>query len=95
MTKTLPTGCIKENKNFSWLDFNILIESVDLKDKIGHLFFIDIFFDAKNANENQLLYNEIFPPVVEKQKILEAFEHSAYQLLELFDKTKEKTKSCC
>ena len=95
MTKPLPTGCIKENKNFSWLDFNILIESVDLKDKIGHLFFIDIFFDAKNANENQLLYNEIFPPVVEKQKILEAFEHSAYQLLELFDKTKEKTKSCC
>ena len=95
MTKPLPTGCIKENKNFSWLDFNILIESVDLKDKIGHLFFIDIFFDAKNANENQLLYNEIFPLVVEKQKILEAFEHSAYQLLELFDKTKEKTKSCC
>ena len=59
MTKPLPTGCIKENKNLSWVDFNILIESVDLTDKIGHLFVVDIFY-AKNANEKQLLYNEIF-----------------------------------
>ena len=93
MRKPLLTGCIKENKNFSWVDFNILIESVDLTDKIGHLFVVDIFFDAKNANKKQLLYNEIFPPVIEKQKILEVYEHSAYQLLELFDKTKEKPKS--
>ena len=60
MTKPLPPGCIKENKNFSWVDFNILIESVDLTDKIGHSFVADIFFDAKNANEKQLLYNTIF-----------------------------------
>ena len=92
MTKLLPTGYIKENKNFSWVDFNILIESVNLTDKIGHFFVADIFFDAKNANEKQLLYNEIFPPVIEKQKILEAYKRSAYQLLELFDKTKEKPK---
>ena len=93
MTEPLPTGYIKENKNFSWVDFNILIESVDLTDKIGHLFVVDIFFDAKNANKKQLLYNEVFPPVIEKQKILEMYERSAYQLLELFDKTKEKPKS--
>ena len=93
MTKPLPTCCIKENKNFSWVDFNILIESVDLTDKIGQLFVVDIFFDAKSANEKQLLCNEIFPPVIEKQKILEAYERSAYQLLELLDKTKEKRKS--
>ena len=43
VTKPLPTGCIKENKNFSWVNFNILIESVDLTDKIGHLFVVDIF----------------------------------------------------
>ena len=95
MTKPLPTGCIKENINFSWVDFNILKESVDLADKIGHFFVVDIFFDAKNANEKQLLYNEVFPPVIEKQKILEVYERSVYQLLELFDKTKEKPKSYC
>ena len=89
MTKPLPRGNIKENKNFSWVDFNILIKSVDLTDKIGLLFVVDIFFDAKNANEKQLLYNEIFPQVIEKQKLLKAYEHFAYQLLELFDKTKD------
>ena len=44
MTKTLPTACTKENKNFSWVDFNILIESVNLTDKISHLLVVGIFF---------------------------------------------------
>ena len=75
------------------VDINKLIESVDLKDDIGHLFVVNLFFNAKNANEKQLLYQEVFPPVIEKQKILEAYERSTYQLLELFDKTKEEPKS--
>ena len=66
MTKPLPSSCMKENKNFSWVDINILIESVDLMDKIGHFFVIYIFFDAKNTKEKQLLYNEIFLTVIEK-----------------------------
>ena len=57
------------------------------------MFVVNIFFNTKNAYEEQLLYNEIFPPVIEKQKILEAYERSAYQLLELFGKIKEKPKS--
>ena len=93
MTKPLPTGCIKENKNFSWFDFNTLIESVDLMDKIGHLFVFDIFLDTKNSNEKQLVCHKIFPPVIEKQNILEVYERSAYQLVEIFDKTKKKPKS--
>ena len=93
MAKRLSTGCIKENENFPWVDFNILIESVDLMDKIGRLFVVDIFFDAKNANEKQLLCNEIFATVIQNQKVLEAYERSAYHVLELFDKTKEKPKS--
>ena len=88
MTKPLPPGCIKEKKNFSWVDFNILIESVVLTNKIGHLFVIDNLFDANNANEKQLLYNEIFLTVIEKQKIFQVHKCPAYQLLELFDKTK-------
>ena len=57
------------------------------------MFVVNLFFNAKNANEKQLLYQEVFPPVIEKQKILEAYERSTYQLLELFDKTKEEPKS--
>ena len=93
MTKPLPKACIKENKNLSWVDFNILKESIDLTDKIGHLFVVHTFFDPKNAEKKQLFYNEIFTPVIEKQKNLAAYERSLYQLLELFDKTKEKPKS--
>ena len=47
MTKSMPTGCIKENEPPSWLDFNILLETVDLDDPIGHLFIVDIVFDEK------------------------------------------------
>ena len=50
MTKTMPISCIKENKPLSWLKFNLLLETVDLDDPIGHLFVVDIFFfDEKNA----------------------------------------------
>ena len=36
MTKTLPTGCIKDDKNIFWETFNFLLESVSFEDKIGH-----------------------------------------------------------
>ena len=35
------------------------------------------------------MYNEILPPIIEKQKILETSERSVYQLLELFCKTSD------
>ena len=47
----------------------------------------------KNATKKQLFYNAIFPPIIEKQKTLDANERSAYQLLELFDKNKDEPKS--
>ena len=89
----MPTGCIKQKELPSWLDFHILLETVDLDDSIGHLFIVDIFFDEKNATKKQLLYNEIFPPIIEKQKTLDANERFAYQLLELYDENKDKPKS--
>ena len=94
MTRPMPTGCIKQNNSPSWLEFNLLLEKVSLEDSIGHLFVVDIEFDEKNASKRQYMYNEIFPPIIEKQKILDANERSLYQLLELFDKTNDdKPKS--
>ena len=52
----------------------MLLEKVSLDDPIGHLFVVDIEFDEKNAIEKQYMYNEIFPPIIEKQKILDANE---------------------
>ena len=69
------------------MTFNLLLEKVSLDDPIGHLFVVDIEFDQKNVTKKQFLYNEILPPIIEKQKVLDANERSVYQLLELFDET--------
>ena len=93
MTRPMPTGCIKQNNSPTWLEFNLLLEKVTLEDPIGHLFIVDIEFDEQNATEKQYMYNEIFPPIIEKQKILDANERSLFQLLELFDQNNGKPKS--
>ena len=42
MTKPLPTGCIKDDKDISWQTFNFLLESVSefdvKKQQKGNLF---------------------------------------------------------
>ena len=82
MTKPLPTGCIKNDTDLSWRTFNLLLESVSLEDKIGHLYIVDIKFDYENATKEQTVYNEIYPPIVEKQKTIDPCEKSVYQLLD-------------
>lgn len=87
MTKPMPTGCIKEHPlSCSMLEFNLLLETIDLDDKIGHLYVVDIEFDKANAMKQQLFFNEIMPPIIEKQKIFEANKHSVYQLSDLIKK---------
>ena len=38
----------------------------------------------KNATEREYAYNEIYPPIFEKQKTIDPFERSVFQLLEQF-----------
>ena len=40
MTKPLPTGCIKKKEVMSYRKFDLLLETVDLDDKTGHLFVV-------------------------------------------------------
>ena len=50
----------------------------------------------KRATKREYMCNEILPPIIEKQKILEANERSVYQLLDLFCKTSDnKPRLCC
>ena len=93
MTKTLPTGCIKDNHDISWETFNILLECVNFDDKIGHLYIVDIEFDFKNATEREFAYNEIYSPIIEKQKIIDPCERSVFQLLEQFVRGENAPKS--
>ena len=84
VTKPLPTGCIKDSDNISWKIFKNLLESVSFQDTMGHLYIVDIEFDFKNATERECTYNKIYPPIIEKQKIIDRCERSAFQLIEQF-----------
>ena len=55
MTKPLPTGCIKENSDVSWMTFNLLLEKDSFDDQIGHLYVVDIEFDHAKATDNQIV----------------------------------------
>ena len=48
------------------------------------MFIVDIVFYIKNATEKELAYDEIYPPIIEKQKIIDPCELSVYQLLEQY-----------
>ena len=82
ITKPLPIGCIKDNDDISWGTVNFLL--VSFEDTIGHLYIVDTEFDVKNATEREIAYNEIYPPIIEKQRINDPCERSVFQLLEQF-----------
>ena len=79
MTKPLPTGCIKKEPQPTWRTFNILLQRVDLNDPIGDLFVVDITFDCEKATPQQCIYNNIYPSIIEKQKIIDVAERSVFQ----------------
>ena len=84
MTKPLPSGFIKDSGDISLETFNKLLESVSLEDTISHLFIVDIEFYLKNATKREYAYSEIYPPIIEKQRIIDPCERSAFQLIEQF-----------
>ena len=82
MTKPLPIGCIKQNFDTSWRTFNLLLQSFSLDDQIDHL---DIEFDDTNTTEKQLVYNEVYPPIIEKQKIMDPVKGLYINIQYIFD----------
>ena len=77
MTKPLPTGCRKDDFDISGEIFIFLLEKVDFD-------LVNIAFDIKNATKRELAYNETYPLIIEKQKIIDPCERSVFQLLEQF-----------
>ena len=82
MSKSLPTGCFKDNDDISWETFNFLLDNFSFEDTIGHLYIVDIEFDTKSAAEREFVYNKIYPPIIEKQRTIDPCERSVFQLLE-------------
>ena len=82
MARSLPYDCVKKQKDIpSFLEFNAILDRISHEDTIGHLFIVDIKFH--NINEKTLLFNEIYPPIFEKNKKMEPFERSIVQLMSI------------
>ena len=89
MTKRLPYGCIKKQDKVPTLtEFNRILDSLSHNDNIGHLFTVDIKFH--NVNEKTLLFNEIYPPIFEKNKKIGPYGRSTLQLLSAAVRNEEK-----
>ena len=96
MTKPLPTGCIKKELQPTRRTFDILLQEVDLDDWTGHLFVVDIIFDYEKATPKQRTYNESYPSIIGKQKIVDISERYLYQLIEQYNETdNRKPRSYC
>ena len=81
MTKPLPHGCIKEEKEISDLKkFNFILQNPSVDDKIDHIFVVDIIFDEKNADEKTTLFDEIYTPIFEKTILIKPYERSVLQI---------------
>ena len=67
MIKLLHYGCIKKKKHVPSLEkLTEILAGVTLEDKLGHLFVVDIEFSE--INEKTLIFNEMHPPIFEKNK---------------------------
>lgn len=89
MTKPLPYGCIKKQRNTPTLgQFNRILDAIDHTGTIDHLFTVDIKFS--NINQKALLFNEIYPPIFEKNKKIDPYERSSLQKMSIAVKTDTK-----
>ena len=90
MTKQLSFGCIKRKKNPSFEEFQQLLKSPTLEDKIGHIFTVDI--ELSDINPKTSLFNEIYPTIFEKNKKISPHLRSCSQIMSRAQKKKGKEK---
>ena len=68
----------------------MLLQNDSLHDHIGHLYVVDFEFDHAKATEKQIVYNEIYPPIIEKQKIIDPCKRSVYLFHEQYSATEKR-----
>ena len=91
MIKLLPYGCIKKQEHVpSMTEFNKILDKISHDDNIGHLSIVDI--KLHEVNPKALLFNEIYPPIFEKNKTMEPYERSTLQLISIMVRKRKRTK---
>ena len=90
MTKPLSYGCIEKKKYQPSIlvEFNKILNEISHEDSVGHIFIVDIKFN--DINPKTLLFNELYPPIFEKNKKMEPYERLTLQLLSIMVRNEEK-----
>ena len=70
------------------VEFNKILDKISHENTIGHLFIVNIKFHDNNPKT--LLFNEIYPPIFEKNTKVEPFEKSTLQLMSILRRSEEK-----
>ena len=80
MTKPLPIGTFKREKEANMEILIEAIENVDLNAKVRKIFVVDTEFDAYD-DPRKSFYNEIYPCIFEPKSKVPIDNRSVYQLL--------------
>ena len=91
MTKPLSYSCMKKQEHpLSLIEFNKILDKISHEDDIGHLFIVDKKFH--DVNPKALLFNEIYPPIFEKNKKTDLYKRSTLQLMSIVVRDEDKYK---
>lgn len=89
MTKRLLYGCIKrKEKVISLEELSGILKSVTSADTIAHIFTLDMEFS--DINPKNLLFNEIYSPILEENKKTSPHDWSTSQIMSRAQKKKDK-----
>ena len=67
---------------------NRILDAIEHTNTIGHLFTVDIKFNY--INKKTLLFNEIYPPIFEKNKKVDPYQRSSLQTMSIVVKKDDK-----
>ena len=65
-----------------------ILDAIEHTNTIGHLFTVDIKFNY--INKKTLLFNEIYPPILEKNKKVDPYQRSSLQTMSIVVKKDDK-----
>ena len=69
-------------------EFNIILNNISHEDKISHIFLVDI--TLYGMNEKTILFNELYTPLFEKQKLIKPYDRFVFQLLSVMFRDEQK-----
>ena len=81
---------LKKDNVPSLTEFHRIVTTISHEDKIKYLFTVAI--KIQDINKKTLLFNELYPPIFAKNKMIDPYERSALQLLSIAVRNEKNNK---